>query len=117
MARMNAAAYGWADNTPIAAGPGLFRDRQSLLDSELPDAIDAKRRAVVERWQKLACQARGVGFSISAPFLARPLVIDERTDFRDQRSALAQFHRPALQRGSCDGLRSAGTRFAAGRRR
>lgn len=53
---------------PIAAAPSLFRDLRSLLDTELLDALDAKRREVVERWQK--------------PFLARPLVIDERTDFR-----------------------------------
>ena len=67
---------------PIAAAPNLFRDLRSLLDSELLDAIDAKRREVVERWQKLARQTRGVAFRVSAPFLARPLVIDERTDFR-----------------------------------
>lgn len=66
---------------PIAA-PSLFRDLRSLLDSELLDALDAKRREVVERWQKLARQTRGVAFRVSAPFLARPLVIDERTDFR-----------------------------------
>ena len=67
---------------PIAAAPNLFRDLRSLLNSELLDAIDSKRREVVERWQKLARQTRGVAFRVSAPFLARPLVIDERTDFR-----------------------------------
>lgn len=66
---------------PIAA-PSLFRDLRSLLDSELRDALDAKRREVVERWQKLARQTRSVAFRISAPLLARPLIIDERTDFR-----------------------------------
>jgi hypothetical protein len=67
---------------PIAAAPTLFRDMRSLLDSELLDALDVKRREVVERWQKLARHTRGVAYRVSAPFLARPLVIDERTDFR-----------------------------------
>lgn len=67
---------------PISTAPSLFRDLRSLLDTELLDALDAKRREVVERWQKLARQTRGIAFRISAPFLVRPLVIDERTDFR-----------------------------------
>ncbi len=67
---------------PIAAAPTLFRDLRSLLDSELLDTLDARRREVIERWQKLARQARGVAYRISAPFLARPLLVDERTDFR-----------------------------------
>lgn len=66
---------------PISNAPSLFRDLRSLLDTELLDALDAKRREVVERWQKLALQTRGIAFRISAPFLVRPLVIDERTDF------------------------------------
>jgi hypothetical protein len=68
--------------TPISAAPGLFRDLRSLLDNELLDPLDAKRREVIERWQKLARQARGVAFRITAPLLPRPVVIDERTDYR-----------------------------------
>jgi hypothetical protein len=66
---------------PISSAPSLFRDLRSLLDTELLDALDAKRREVVERWQKVARQTRGIAFRISAPFLDRPLLIDERTDF------------------------------------
>lgn len=67
---------------PIMTAPTLFRDLQSLIDSELLDPIDAKRREVIERWQKLARQTRGIAFRIAAPFLERPVVIDDRTDFR-----------------------------------
>ncbi|MEO8125199.1 MAG: hypothetical protein ABI633_14220 [Burkholderiales bacterium] len=67
---------------PISAAPALFRDLRSLLDTELLDAVDTKRREVIERWQKAARQTRGLAFRISAGFLARPLVVDERTDFR-----------------------------------
>ncbi len=66
----------------ILAAPTLFRDLQSLLRSELLDALDARRREVVERWQKTARQLRGVVFRISAPALERAVVIDERSDYR-----------------------------------
>lgn len=66
----------------IAAAPTLFRDLRALLLSELLDALDARRREIVERWQKAARQTRGIAYRISAPFLERPLVIDASTDFR-----------------------------------
>jgi hypothetical protein len=67
---------------PIAAAPELFRDLRSLLGSELLDALDGKRREVIERWQKLARSQHGISFRLSAPSLARPVVIDAQTDFR-----------------------------------
>ena len=66
----------------IAAAPILFRDLRALLSSELLDALDVKRREIVERWQKAARQTRCIVYRISAPFLDRPLVIDANTDFR-----------------------------------
>lgn len=66
---------------PVAASPTLFRDLRTLLDSELLDTIDAKRREVIERWQKAARLTSGIAFQIAAPFLGRPLIIDARTDF------------------------------------
>ena len=66
---------------PIASAPTLFRDLRSLLVSELLDPIDVKRREVIDRWQKTARLTSGVSFQISAPFLARPLVVDAMTDF------------------------------------
>jgi hypothetical protein len=69
------------ETAPIPAAPGLFRDLRSMLDSELLDPLDAKRREVIERWQKTARQMRGVAFRVSAPFLPRPIVVDERSDY------------------------------------
>lgn len=70
------------ETTPIAAAPSLFRDLRSLLETELLDTLDAKRREVIERWQKLARQTRDIAFRVSAPFLERPVIIDAHTDFR-----------------------------------
>ena len=67
---------------PLAAAPSLVRDLRSLIDSEILDPLDAKRREVVEKWQKLARQTQGLAFRISAPFLPRPVIVDARTDYR-----------------------------------
>jgi hypothetical protein len=67
---------------PLAAAPSLVRDLQSLLESELLDSLDAKRREVLERWQKLARQTQGLAFRISAPFLARAVIVDAGSDYR-----------------------------------
>lgn len=67
---------------PILGAPTLFRDLRSLLHSELLDPLDAKRRLVIERWQKAARQTRGLAFRVSSPAIERPVVIDERSDFR-----------------------------------
>lgn len=67
---------------PIIGAPTLFRDLRWLLQSDLLDALDVKRREVIERWQKVARQAGGVAFRITAPALERPLIIDERSDYR-----------------------------------
>jgi hypothetical protein len=67
---------------PLPLAPILFRDLRSLLDSELLDSLDVKRREVVERWQKLAKATRGWSYRLSAPFLPKALVISAETDFR-----------------------------------
>lgn len=67
---------------PVAVAPTLFRDLQALQLSELLDGLDARRREVVERWQKLARQSWGIAYRISAPFLARPVVVSADTDYR-----------------------------------
>ncbi len=67
---------------PVAAAPTLLRDLRWLLRSELLDSIDARRREVIARWQKLARQTAGLAYRISAPNLSRPLVVDGGTDFR-----------------------------------
>jgi hypothetical protein len=85
----------------IVAAPTLFRDLKSLLQSELLDSLDAKRREVIERWQKTARQVRGVAFKISTPALDRPVVIDERSEFRaddaDQWVAVERYVRGEIQ--------------------
>ena len=67
---------------PISAAPSLLRDLQALLNSELLDSIDAKRREVIDRWQKAARSARRIAYRISSPHLPRPLTISTETDFR-----------------------------------
>lgn len=66
----------------FALPPKLVRDLHVLLNGELLDALDGKRREVIERWQKLARSLRNVSFRISAPFLPRPVLVDASTDFR-----------------------------------
>jgi hypothetical protein len=67
---------------PIAAAPELWRDLRALLVSELLDALDPKRREVVDGWQKLARSVQGLAFRLSAPALDRPVVISAETDYR-----------------------------------
>lgn len=69
------------ETAPIAAAGKLFSDLQHLTTSELLDAVDAKRREVFERWQKLARVSKDLSFKISAPFLKQPIVVSHRTDF------------------------------------
>ena len=67
--------------TAPTAHPGLLRDLLRLANSESTDGLNARRRAVVERWQKAAHGGRGVRIEISAPMLARPVVISAGSDF------------------------------------
>ena len=67
---------------PIAAAPELWRDLRALLASELLDALDPRRREVVDGWQKLARSVQGLAFRLSAPALDRPVVISAETDYR-----------------------------------
>ncbi len=70
------------ETAPLASAPGLFRDLRYLLGGELLDNLDAKRREVMERWQKAARQSRQLAYRISAPFLERPVEINAETDYR-----------------------------------
>ena len=67
--------------TTPTAHPGLMRDLLHLAGSELIDSLQARRRAVVERWQKAARSARGVRVEIAAPMLTKPVVIGAGSDF------------------------------------
>lgn len=70
------------ETAPLVSAPGLFRDLRSLLGGELLDSLDAKRREVMERWQKAARQSRQLAYRISAPFLERAVEINAETDYR-----------------------------------
>ena len=69
------------ETVPLLSAPSLFRDLRSLLDGELLDNVDAKRREVMERWQKAARQSKQVTYRISAPFLSRSIEINAETDY------------------------------------
>jgi len=68
--------------TVPTANPSLLQDLLRLASSELIDGLNAKRRAVVERWQKAARSARKVRYEISAALLDRSVVISAESDFR-----------------------------------
>lgn len=70
------------ETAPVVAAPRLFHDLQALLAGELLDGLDAKRKEVVERWQKTTRLSRELSYRISAPFLERPVVVNADTDFR-----------------------------------
>ena len=67
---------------PLPVAPQLFNDLRALLNSELLDNLDAKRRDVMVRWQKAARQTRQLAYRISAPFLDRPIVVNAESDYR-----------------------------------
>ena len=69
------------ETTPLLAAPRLFSDLRSFLASELLDSVDAKRREVMERWQKAARQAHPLAYRITAPFLERPITISSQSDY------------------------------------
>jgi hypothetical protein len=69
------------ETTPLLAAPGLLRDLRALASGELLDRLDAKRREVVERWQKAARQSKQVAYRISAPFLDQPVLVNAASDF------------------------------------
>ena len=70
------------ETAPLLSAPGLFRDLRTLLGGELLDTLDAKRREVMERWQKAARQSRQLAYRITAPFLEHPILINAESDYR-----------------------------------
>jgi len=69
------------ETTPLSLAPKLFGDLRALLISELLDGVDAKRREVMERWQRAARQTRQLAYRITAPFLERPILINSESDY------------------------------------
>ena len=85
----------------MPSAPALFRDLRALLDGERLDQLDAKRREVVERWQKHARQIRQLAYQISSPFLSREILIntasDYHTDDADQWVQVERYIRGEIQ--------------------
>lgn len=69
------------ETVPLLSAPNLFRDLRTLLGGELLDNLDAKRREVMERWQKAARQTKQVAYRISAPFLDKSIEINAESDY------------------------------------
>lgn len=69
------------ETAPLLSAPGLFRDLRALLGGELLDNLDAKRREIVEGWQKAARQTQQLAYRISAPFLDRPILVNHESDY------------------------------------
>lgn len=69
------------ETMPLPAAPQLFNDLRSLLNTELLDNLDIRRRDVIERWQKAARQTRQMAYRISAPFLERPIEVNTESDY------------------------------------
>jgi hypothetical protein len=70
------------ESAPIALAPILFRDLTGLLQTELLDGVDRKRREVLERWQKAARSPSHIVVRIAAPFLSGPVVVSAESDYR-----------------------------------
>lgn len=89
------------ETAPIAAAPRLFQDLQALLSTDLLDSLDARRKEVMERWQKAARLGRGLAYRISAPFLQKPVIVSADTDYRaddaDQWVAVERYIRGEIQ--------------------
>ncbi|WP_396433133.1 hypothetical protein [Limnohabitans sp.] len=69
------------ETAPLLVAPNLFRDLRTLLGGELLDSLDAKRREVMERWQKASRQSKQVSYRITAPFLGESIHINAETDY------------------------------------
>ncbi len=67
--------------SPIA-NPGLFQDLLRLASSDLIDSLNARRRVVIERWQKAARSARQLRYVITSAALSQPVVVSSTSDFR-----------------------------------
>lgn len=69
------------ETVPLLSAPNLFRDLRTLLSGELLDNLDAKRREIMERWQKTARQTKQVAYRITAPFLEKSIEINAESDY------------------------------------
>lgn len=71
-----------AIQTSPVSQPELIQDLLKLLGSQLIDGLQAKRRNVIARWQKLAKTSRDIVINISSDLLPRTVVINFDSDYR-----------------------------------
>ena len=69
------------ETAPLLIAPHLYRDLRALMSGELLDSLDAKRREVMERWQKLSRASKHISYRISAPFLGKSIEVNAETDY------------------------------------
>ena len=62
--------------------PELIQDLLKLHASQLTDGLQAKRRDVITRWQKLAKSSRDIFISIRSTLLPQDIVINFDSDYR-----------------------------------
>lgn len=64
---------------------GLQRDLTALALTRLTDHLNARRKAIIERWQRWAkSKGRRLSFVIDAPYLPAPIVIDRSSDLHSE---------------------------------
>ena len=71
-----------AIQTSPLSPPDLVQDLLKLLSSQLIDGLQAKRREVITRWQKLAKTSRDIVIKISSDLLPQAIVINFQSDYR-----------------------------------
>ncbi len=71
-----------AIQTSPMSPPDLVQDLLKLLSSPMIDGLQAKRRDVITRWQKLAKTSRDIYFKISSDLLPQAIVINFDSDYR-----------------------------------
>ena len=71
-----------AIQTSPLSPPDLVQDLLKLLSSQLIDGLQAKRRDVITRWQKLAKTSRDIVIKISSDLLPQAIVINFQSDYR-----------------------------------
>jgi hypothetical protein len=74
------------ETAPLLIAPHLYRDMLTLTSGELLDSLDAKRREVMERWQKSTRASKQVSYRISAPFLGKTIEVNAETDYHSDDS-------------------------------
>ncbi|HEX7638555.1 MAG TPA: hypothetical protein VF457_09175 [Burkholderiaceae bacterium] len=59
-----------------------MQDLRSLAAGELLDSLDARRKEVVERWQKAAKRTKGLAYRLAMPQVIDEVLISAESDYR-----------------------------------